>query len=115
MKQKKDSKNYLDKIPAHAADRPFSVDENGIVEITMENKGFYNTIAQNFFHRPRYSFISLDEYGSFVWQQIDGKTTIYEIGKKLEETHEGAKEKLYERLSAYFGILETNKFITFVE
>ena len=30
-----------------------------------------------------FCFIKLDEYGSFVWQQIDGKKSIYEIGKEL--------------------------------
>ena len=33
------------------------------------------------FEKPRYSFIKLDEYGSCVWKQIDGKKTIYEIRK----------------------------------
>ena len=60
----------------------WDVSEDGIVEITVENTGFYNTIAQKIFKKPRYSFIKLDEYGSFVWQKIDGKKSIYEIGKE---------------------------------
>ena len=82
-------------------------------EITVENTGFYNTIAQKIFKKPRYSFIKLDEYGSFVWQQIDGKKSIYEIGKELGNKHKGASDQLYERLSKYFGILERNKYIVF--
>lgn len=105
--------NYVDKIPVICADRPWEVLENGIVEVTVENKGFYNKIAQKFFSRPRFSFIKLDEYGSFVWQQIDGKKSVYEIGQMLEQSHEGAKQQLYERLCTYFGVLEQNRFITF--
>ena len=57
--------------------------------------------------------IKLDEYGSFVWQQIDGKKSIYEIGKEIGNKHNGASDQLYERLSKYFGILERNKYIVF--
>ena len=108
----KEKKNYIDNIPK-INDMKWDVSEDGIVEITVENKGFYNTIAQKLFKRPRYSFIKLDEYGSFVWQQIDGKKSIYEIGKELGNKHKGASNQLYERLSKYFGILERNKYIVF--
>lgn len=50
-----------------------------------------------------------------MWQQIDGKKTIYEIGQILEKTHKGASNQLYERLSTYFGVLERNKYIIFVD
>lgn len=109
----KNKENYVDKIPVISKDRPWEVQESGIVEITVENKGFYNKIAQLFFSKPRYSFIKLDEYGSFVWQQIDGEKSIYEIGKNLEQNHEGAKQQLYERLCTFFNVLEKNRFVTF--
>lgn len=109
----KEKKNYIDNVPK-INDIKWEVLENGIVEITVENTGFYNTVAQKLFKRPRYSFIKLDEYGSFVWQQIDGKKTIYEIGKELGENHKGASTQLYERLAKYFAILERNKYIVFV-
>ena len=93
----KEKKNYIDNIP-RINDMKWEVLEDGIVEITVENTGFY---------------IKLDEYGSFVWQQIDGKKSIYEIGKELGNKHKGASDQLYERLSKYFGILERNKYIVF--
>ena len=108
----KEKKNYIDNIPRINAMK-WEVLEDGIVEITVENTGFYNKVAQRLFKKPRYSFIKLDEYGSFVWQQIDGKKSIYEIGKELGNKHKGASDQLYERLSKYFGILERNKYIVF--
>ena len=48
----KDKKNYIDHIPK-INDMKWEVLEDGIVEITVENKGFYNTIAQKLFKRPR--------------------------------------------------------------
>ena len=108
----KEKKNYIDNIPK-INDMKWDVSEDGIVEITVENTGFYNTIAQKIFKKPRYSFIKLDEYGSFVWQRIDDKKSIYEIGKELGNKHKGASNQLSERLSKYFGILERNKYIVF--
>ena len=110
----KEKKNYIDNIPK-INDMIWDVSEDGIVEITVENTGFYNTIAQKIFKKPRYSFIKLDEYGSFVWQKIDGKKSIFEIGKELQAVHDGAATQIFERLSQYFEILERNKYIVFEE
>lgn len=109
----KKNKNYIDNIPK-INDKKWELMPDGIVEITIENTGFYNRVAQKIFKRPRYSFIKLDEYGSCVWQQIDGQKTIYEIGQILKESHKGASNQLYERLSTFFCILERNKYIIFV-
>ena len=108
----KKKENYLDRIPV-LNDMKWNLLEDGIVELVVENKGFYNGIAQKVFHKPRYSFIKLDDYGSCVWQAIDGKRNIYEIGQILEKSHKGASDKLYERLVTFFGILENNRYIRF--
>lgn len=71
-KKKKESVNYLDQIPRISVPK-WEVLEDGLVEVTVENKGFFNVIAQKCFHRPRTSYIKLDEYGSCVFQQIDGR------------------------------------------
>ena len=91
----KQKKNYLDYIP-------------------QVNKMF-NRIAQKVFKKPRYSFIKLDEFGSCVWREIDGKKTIYEIGQILKVQHQKAAEQLYERLAKFMGILEHNRYIVFVK
>jgi len=115
MKQKKalnnqKESNYLDRVPVIKKEK-WEVLEDGIVEITVENKGFYNTLAQKVFHKPRFSFIKLDEYGSCVWKQIDGEKNLHEIGEALAREHKGAKKQLYERLATFFGVLERNGYI----
>ena len=54
-------------------------------------------------------------YAKNIGVDIDGKKSIYEIGKELQAVHEGAATQLYERLSQYFAILERNKYIVFEE
>lgn len=112
-KDKPQDVNYIDQIPKIL--KKWELNDKGRVEVTVENTGFYNTMAQKIFHKPRFSFIELDEYGSFVWQKIDGKKTIYEIGQALKKQHKGASQQLYERLATYFGILEQNHYIEFIK
>lgn len=111
-KKKKETENYLDQIPRITL-KNWEVLEDGLVEVTVENKGFFNGIAQKFFHRPKTSYIKLDLYGSCVFQQIDGKKTIYEIGQILGETHKEASDQLYERLASYFETLRRLHYIEF--
>ena len=66
----KKKKNYLDYVPVCAPGYNWKLNEKKQVEIEVQNKGFYNWLAQKFFKRPKVSYISLDEYGSFVWQKI---------------------------------------------
>ena len=86
-KKKKESVNYLDQIPRISVPK-WEVLEDGLVEVTVENKGF-------------------------IWKEIDGEQSIYEIGQILEQTHEGASNQLYERLSAYFETLRRLHYIQF--
>ena len=50
-KSKKNEKNYLDFIPVKNPDIEYETDENGIVTVFIEWKGFYHKIAQKIFRR----------------------------------------------------------------
>lgn len=112
---KKREENYLDYVPVCAPEFAWETDEKGLVNIKVENKGFYNWLAQKFFKRPRFSIISLDEFGSFVWQQMDGKRTIYDIAQLVKTKYGEKAEPLYERLTRYFQILYRNHYIGYVK
>ena len=110
MKKQKINENYLDRIP-QKAEVEWSADNDGIVTLKIENKGVFNRIAQKLFKRPKFSFIHLDENGSFAWLQIDGESDITEIGKRVDG-HFGEKaHPLYERLAKFFQILDSCGFI----
>lgn len=110
-KKKKDIRNYLDKIPAVRRDLAWET-EGGEVVIIQENDGFYDHIAQKVFHTPPESRIHLDEMGSFIWQQIDGKQDIYDIGQLVHSHFQDSAEPLYQRLCQYFYTLEQVHYIT---
>ena len=111
MAKKKD--NYLDYIPRPNTLFECNKNKDGKIEIKMHNKGVFNKIAQVLFKKPKYSYIEQDEFGSFVWEQMDGKKTIYEIGTLVKERFGDKAEPLYERLSQYIKILHNNHFIVY--
>ena len=105
------SQNYLEKIPVRPEKIKWSVDEEGIVTLNIENTGFFNSVAQKFFKKPRVSHVHLDEMGSFVWPLLDGEKNIIELGKLVEEEFGEKANPLYERLAKYFQILSSYDFI----
>ncbi len=103
--------NYLEKIPAHPAHIPFTVDESGIVTLAIENKGVFKRVTQILLRKPKVSYIHLDEHGSFVWQCIDGNKAILALGEEVKAQFGDAAEPLYERLATFFKILDSYGFV----
>ena len=109
------SKNYLEKVPIRPEEIKWSVDDNGIVTLEIENKGWANKIAQKFFKRPKISYVRLDKLGSFIWPIIDGEKTIIDIGEFVDKEFGEESHPLYERLAQYFKILDSYHFINWKE
>lgn len=107
---KKQSENYLDYIPVYNPRNTWD-EKDGNVTINMVHKGFYDKIAQRVFHKPRVSHIDLDEYGSFLWLQIDGVKTIGQLAEKMKAQYGEKAEPLYDRLVHYMQVLRNNNFI----
>lgn len=117
MKKKQEiiKENYLERIPKRPDKFSYTVSEEGIVTLMIENKGAFNKIAQKLFKKPKISYVHLDEMGSFIWPVLDGKKNITEIGKLVEEKFGEAAHPLYERLAKYFQILDSYGFVEWVK
>ena len=98
---------YLILIPSISDTVEFKLEgenQNVVVYIKQDKK------LQKFFRKlkfkiPEYKTIKFDEYSSSVFKLIDGKTTIYEIGIKLQEQYGDGVEPLYERLVTFIEYL----------
>ena len=116
-KTKKLSSNYMDIVFVRSEGFPWREKEGsdgqaqGIVEIDMENRGFFNWIAQKFFKRPRISHISLDKYGTELWLALDGKATVNDVLLKMVEAFPEEKEKMLNRVVQFLATLERTGFI----
>ena len=93
---KDQQENYLERKPKRHEAIAWAKDEKGIVTLDIENTGFFNRLAQKFFHKPKVTHIHLDEMGSFVWPIMDGEKDIIAIGKEVEEQFGEKANPLYE-------------------
>lgn len=87
----------------------YEVDEEGIVTIMIRQ----DHKVQNFFRKlkfriPEYRKLSLDEYGSWIFLQVDGKKSVKDIGESLEEKYGDKVHPLYERLLLFLNHIDTN-------
>lgn len=69
---------------------------------------------QRFFRRlkvkiPAYRKIALDEYGSYVFRQIDGQKSVREIACALETAFGERVQPLYERLGQFLTYVERQR------
>ena len=110
---RKKNDNYLDLVPVMNPQNSWAQAGEGIVSIHMVHRGVYASIAQKFFHTPRVSHIRLDEYGSFLWREIDGQRTVGDLAQRMKEQFGDGAEPLYDRLVHYMQILHNNECILF--
>lgn len=111
MSKNNKADNYLDYIFKKNPSYEWTSDEDGIITILQENKGVFNTIAQKLLHKPRITQVHMEKFGSFIWLQLDGQSSVYDIGKKVSDEFGEKAEPLYERLSVYMKQLENCEFI----
>ena len=114
LKTQKISKNYMDSIFEHNPNLKWNVSEvesSNRVVLDVENTGFFNKIAQKFFHRPKVSHIWLDEYGSTLWQLLDGKNSVFDVVNLMNEKFPSETDKMLNRVISFFHTLQVNKFI----
>ena len=110
----KEKKNYMDYVPCCNPCYTWDADQEGIVTVHVLNQGFYNRLAQKLLGKPPVSHIRLDGYGSFVWKQMNGMRTVYEIAGLVKERFGQEAEPVIDRLVKYFQILYQNKLIGYV-
>ena len=99
-KSKKNEKNYLDFIPVKNPDIEYETDENGIVTVFIEWKGFYHKIAQKIFRRPRVSDIKMD----------NDEKDVHQLSKEMESEFP-KMEKSLSRLIKFLEIMKDNNLI----
>lgn len=102
--------DYMNHVALYNDKLEWQISENGYVNLTIENKGIYNKIAQKLFRKPRYTNIELDCYGSRFWLYIDGKSTVYDIFMQMTYAFPDEKN-MYERVNRFVAILQKNSFI----
>jgi hypothetical protein len=86
-------------------------DKNQVVLLKPKSRWhFLDRYFRPKINKPYYR-INLDLVGTNVWQHIDGKKTVKEIGVLLKNDLGSGVEPVYERLQQFIISLQRNKFI----
>lgn len=109
----KKKQNYLEFIPKRNFKWYVSPETNKVI---IERPKFDNALLKKYvvplFKKPIFE-IKLDEFGSFVWQQIDGEKPIYQIANLLKQKYGKDAEPVYERVSQFIKNLRQQRMIDF--
>jgi hypothetical protein len=106
----KQVKNFLEMIPAQR--RPFHQSENGRVEVLLPRWGdgrvgrFLGTFLKSTPYRMR-----LDDVGTSVWLLCNGRRSVYEIGKCLQDNFGDSIEPVYDRLGLFLKQMKRSGII----
>ncbi|MEM1514130.1 MAG: PqqD family protein [Candidatus Thermoplasmatota archaeon] len=84
-------------------------EEEGLVRLkVIKFRSKFGKIFCKILKRPDYFIVNLDEVGSFAWKKFDGKNSIDDIMKMIEEKY--GKEKA-SGLTIFIKMLEKNEYI----
>lgn len=86
----------------------YEVNEGVVIILEKQDHKIQQFFRKLKFKIPMYKKIELDEYGSFVFSNIDGKKTVKEIGKELELKYGEKSHPLYERLLIFLNHIDVN-------
>ncbi|NNU74817.1 PqqD family peptide modification chaperone [Clostridium estertheticum] len=90
-------------------DLEYELDKDNIVTVLEKQDHKLQRVFRKLnFKIPDYKKTSLDEYGSCVFLQIDGKKTVKDIGENLEAKYGDKAYPLYERLLLFLNHIDVN-------
>jgi len=110
----KDQTDWMKLIP----ERRMNWEKNPDTKLVVIKKPkFKNIVLKKYLlprlKRPDYS-VNLDQIGSFVWKNIDGKASFGEIAEKMKKEFGESIEPVHDRLGQFINSLRRYDFITFV-
>ena len=113
MKTNKKQENFLEFVPVRNFNWTLSEETNKVV---VERPKFDNAFLKKnllpYFKKQNFN-VNLDEFGSYVWQQIDGEKNIYEIANVLEKKYGEKVQPVYERISQFIKHLYQQRFVLY--
>jgi hypothetical protein len=105
MKRNKDSKskkqeNLLEFIPRHSVDWEKNDDNRIILLVPKFQKPFLVKHVLPRLKNPNMR-VTLDDFGTFVWKNIDGEKSVHQIGAALHDQFGENVEPVFERLGMF--------------
>ncbi|MBN2013053.1 PqqD family protein [candidate division KSB1 bacterium] len=112
MKNKKPDINLLDVVPVQTVQ--FETDDQQQI-VLIQPKFTHQFMVKHVLPRlkkPNYR-ITLDKFGSTVWNYCDGKRSVADIAECLLKDFGDAIEPVHDRLGIFIRTLKKNRFIDY--
>ncbi len=103
--------DILDCIPSRLFDWETKEETGGIVILRPKYKSKTGMLLLGSFLKDKNFKVKLDDLGTVVWKNADGKNTVKRIGEILAEEFGPEIEPIYERLTNFLVQLHKQKFI----
>lgn len=106
-------KNFLEYRPVPNGSLSYHINERNQVVLKIKRDRICDRVARLLKNTPKATFITLDSFGSYLWQQLDGQKNVEELGGLLEEEFGESVYPLEERLVLFLRSLRDNNLIWF--
>lgn len=106
MTKNQPTNDYLNRVYQLNPEIEYQIEKNQVLIIKPQNHWIQRFFRKLYVRIPEKTIVKLDSYGSQIFQTIDGKLTIEELGQRLVATHQEAGVHLYQRLELYLHYLE---------
>ncbi|MDR1800889.1 MAG: PqqD family protein [Lachnospiraceae bacterium] len=107
-------RNLLDYVPVKNKENETTYSEQGLVRIHIKRNSLFERFLRKFKEIPKEFVVKLDEFGTFVWDEIDSRKTIFEIGKAFNTRFNEENDADYARTAQFMKLLKNNNLITLV-
>lgn len=104
-----DIDTYLQNIPMINPRLDYQVDDGKLVVYFKHQSRIQRILRKLGFKIPEKTTLDFDPISQFVFEHIDGKRNIHQIGQLVSNHFGDAAEPLYERLVTYIDFLESEK------
>lgn len=104
--------NFLEYIPCKRH-KTWEVNKNGNINLIFYHDKLVEKFMRWLVKKPYKSDIELDELGSTVWNLVNGKNNVFDIGKKLTDEYGDKCQPVYDRLIMYLRYLNRRGWIYF--
>lgn len=116
-KRIKTHNNLLEYIPVKA--NPYideKREENSNITLVIKRQGKLDKLLLKIFRKAHKElYVHLDEIGSYTWENIDGKRTVYELAKEFMTSYSVEEIEALNRMGTFIRILNNNKFIRLIK
>ena len=110
MKQGPREVNLLELRPSRGAKWETGEQGNVVVLVPKFRSPFLTRWLMPLLSRP-YFRVKLDKYGSFLWNQCDGATTVASMAERMKSHFGPAAEPVEERIGKFLNTLEHGELV----